>query len=118
METDIPHDGGALRVQVMYARRDSAWHRTLTLPAGATAADALLACSFRQAFPDYPHAEPSLGIYGRACGPDHPLADGDRLEIYRPLAFDAMESRRRRALHRRAAAASRTSARACSERHT
>jgi putative ubiquitin-RnfH superfamily antitoxin RatB of RatAB toxin-antitoxin module len=31
-----------------------------------------------------------------------PLADGDRVEIYRGLSFDPMESRRRRAEHRRA----------------
>ncbi|WP_195846919.1 RnfH family protein, partial [Bordetella pertussis] len=36
---------------------------------------------------------------------DAPLADGDRVEIYRGLSFDPKESRRRRAEHRRALAA-------------
>jgi hypothetical protein len=38
-----------------------------------------------------------LGVFGRRCAPDTPLRDGDRVEVYRPLSFDPMESRRRRA---------------------
>jgi putative ubiquitin-RnfH superfamily antitoxin RatB of RatAB toxin-antitoxin module len=31
---------------------------------------------------------------------EHPLADGDRVEIYRPLAMDPKEARKRRAQKR------------------
>ena len=42
--------------------------------------------------------------YGRELGVDLKMlrAAGDRVEIYRPLNFDPMESRRRRAVHRNA----------------
>ena len=42
-----------------------------------------------------------VGIWGRRCSLDEPLADGDRVEIYRPLIIDPMERRRARADLRR-----------------
>ncbi|SAI02043.1 Uncharacterised protein family (UPF0125) [Bordetella ansorpii] len=92
---------GALRVQVCHAAAASAWQRDLTLPAGATVADALAASGFAQAFPGIDPWRHGVGIYGHACVPDAPLSDGDRVEIYRELRFDPKESRRRRVEHRR-----------------
>ena len=42
-----------------------------------------------------------VGVYGRRVALDHLLADGDRVEIYRPLRVDPKEARRRRALRAR-----------------
>jgi len=74
----------------------------LELPAGATAAQALDASGYSSRFPGHEPSPPAIGVYGRACAPEHVLQDGDRLEIYRPLDFDPLESRRRRAAHKRA----------------
>ena len=41
-------------------------------------------------------------MFGQACEFDRVLADQDRVEVYRALVFDPMESRRRRAVHRQA----------------
>jgi hypothetical protein len=41
-----------------------------------------------------------LGIYGKGVAAGLPLADGDRVEIYRPLGLDPKEARRRRALRK------------------
>jgi putative ubiquitin-RnfH superfamily antitoxin RatB of RatAB toxin-antitoxin module len=41
-----------------------------------------------------------VGIFGRLVSPDTPVADGDRIELYRPLAADPKEARRRRAAKR------------------
>jgi uncharacterized protein len=38
-----------------------------------------------------------VGIFGRVCDPGQLLADGDRVEIYRPLAADPKSARRARA---------------------
>ncbi len=38
----------------------------------------------------------TVGIFGRVVGPGEPLADGDRVEIYRPLAADPKTARRTR----------------------
>jgi len=93
---------GGLRVEVCHARPEGAWRRVLTLPAGATVAQALAASGFAEAFPQVDAWRQGVGIYGKACEADTPLADGDRVEVYRPLTFDPKESRRRRVEHRRA----------------
>lgn len=92
---------GVVHVRLVYARPGLVWRRKLRLPAGATVGDALEAGRFAEQMPGQGEAV-SYGIFGQACREDHVLADGDRVEIYRPLAFDPMESRRRRAAHRAA----------------
>jgi putative ubiquitin-RnfH superfamily antitoxin RatB of RatAB toxin-antitoxin module len=90
-----------LRVHLVYASGPGqAWTQTLDLPPGSTLAQAVSASGFAQRFPGYDLACLQAGIYGQRCEPERELADGDRVEIYRPLVFDPMESRRRRAQHR------------------
>jgi putative ubiquitin-RnfH superfamily antitoxin RatB of RatAB toxin-antitoxin module len=43
----------------------------------------------------------AVGIWGRTVALDAPLAEGDRVEIYRPLRMDPKEARRRRAQRRK-----------------
>lgn len=71
----------------------------LTLPAGATAADALRASGLLERHPEI--ANPKLGIYGRTVAAGTRLSDGDRVEVYRALLVDPKEARRRRALKTR-----------------
>ena len=70
-------------------------HAALTLPDGATLADALQAGGFT------PPEGMSVGVWGRLLDPATagatPLRDRDRIEFHRPLAVDPMEARRRRA---------------------
>jgi putative ubiquitin-RnfH superfamily antitoxin RatB of RatAB toxin-antitoxin module len=39
----------------------------------------------------------AFGIFGKRTALDHPLSEGDRVEIYRALAMDPKEARRLRA---------------------
>ncbi len=92
-----------IRVRLVYAQGPAdIWSEDVLLAPGATLAQAIDRSRFAQCFPDYDMAGLAAGVYGQRCSPDHPLADGDRVEIYRPLDFDPMESRRRRAQHRKA----------------
>jgi putative ubiquitin-RnfH superfamily antitoxin RatB of RatAB toxin-antitoxin module len=84
----------AIRVEVVYAIRGGVDAVTLELPAGATVRDALVAARMNE-------RGAALGIFGRRVAPETALADGDRVEIYRPLLADAKEQRRRRAKARR-----------------
>jgi uncharacterized protein len=68
---------------------DGAQARSLNLPAGATVRDALAASGLEA------HA---CGIFGKRVALDRKLAEGDRVEIYRPLALDPKEARRWRAM--------------------
>ena len=83
----------AIRVEVVYARPDGADAVTVELPPGARVRDALRASGF-----DVDVS--AVGIFGKRVRPDAPLADGDRVEIYRPLALDPKERRRQRARKR------------------
>ena len=82
-----------MKVEVVRARPQGAETMSLELPAGATVREAVTASGL-------PHDD-LFGIFGRRVGPAHRLADGDRVEIYRPLAIDPKEARRRRARKKR-----------------
>lgn len=85
-----------MRIAVAYAAPGAATLVTVDLPAGATAAEAversglvgelgLDAKTLRYA------------IFGQAVRADTPLADGDRVELTRPLLADPKAARRQRA---------------------
>jgi hypothetical protein len=80
----------SIRVEVVLARRDRVGAVTVRLPAGAVVRDAIRASGM--------HADLSaVGVFGKRVPPDTPLADGDRVEIYRALLLDPKERRRQRA---------------------
>ncbi|RTZ47964.1 RnfH family protein [Candidimonas sp. SYP-B2681] len=98
----MSEETGTIAVQLIYAQPDSVWQLNLCLPQGTTVASALAGSGFPALFPEYPYDALAVGIYGQVCSLDRELLQGDRLEIYRPLTFDPMESRHRRAMHREA----------------
>jgi len=69
----------------------------LSLQPGATVADALQGVAeILGAGPGHQWAD-NVGIFGQRCALHRVLRDGDRVEIYRPLAMDAKSARRVRA---------------------
>lgn len=64
--------------------------RQLQLPLGATVQMALVSANRAAVEAD------RIGVFGQPVGLDHVLADGDRLELYRPLRVDPKDARRRR----------------------
>lgn len=91
----------AISVQIVYAQPHTVWQRQLRLLPGATVGQAMQASGFFQQHPDFDASSVVTGIYGRVCAAEQALSDGARIEVYRPLIFDPMESRRRRAAHRK-----------------
>jgi putative ubiquitin-RnfH superfamily antitoxin RatB of RatAB toxin-antitoxin module len=88
--------GGRKNCVVAYALRDEQFLWKVELPADATVADALNAARMSAQRDDVPWDSADVGIFGAACRlTDVPL-DGDRIEIYRPLAADPRERRRAR----------------------
>jgi len=81
----------SIRVEVVRAMAKRVDAVALTLPAGATVEQAIRASGLAGVDLD------AVGIFGRRVPPTTRLADGDRVEIYRPLALDPKEQRRRRA---------------------
>ena len=80
---------GRLRVEVIRALPDRHECTAVELEAGARVRDALSVAGLAPG--------EAVGIFGRRVALDAPLADGDRVEIYRALAVDPKETRRRRA---------------------
>lgn len=84
-----------LRVEVAYALADRQWLMAVEVSEGATVSDAIAVSGLLH---QLALVEPlDVGVFGRRCAPETVLRDGDRVEIYRALDFDPMESRRRRA---------------------
>jgi len=91
-------DGGdGITVEVAYARPGCQRVVELQVPRGTTARQAVLCSRVLEAFPEIDPEAYRLGVFGRRVGPDHVLAQDDRVEIYRPLLVDPREIRRLRA---------------------
>ena len=92
-----PVAGDQLRVEVVYAGFERQWLAEIELAAGSTLMQAVEAAMAAGLIPDAVVDPTQLGIFGRRADADAALADGDRVEIYRPLRLDPKEARRRRA---------------------
>ena len=88
-----------VQVQVCYALPQSTYLRELTLPAGSTVEQAILASEVLQRHAEIDLTSAKIGVYGKLKTLDTILKQGDRVEIYRPLQADPKDSRRRRAAH-------------------
>ncbi|MET0209818.1 MAG: RnfH family protein [Burkholderiaceae bacterium] len=86
-----------MKVEVAYSPSARAVDLCLVeLPEGAKVADAIEASGLLDRHPALRAAPAACGVWGRACRPDRALADGDRVELYRPLAVDPKDARRSR----------------------
>jgi uncharacterized protein len=90
---------GLINVEVVYALPERQKVIALRVAAGTTAFDAVQQSGIAGHFPglDIDHA--TLGIYGKveASPKTRVLADGERVEIYRPLIIDPKDNRKARA---------------------
>mgnify|MGYP002635298230 CR=1 FL=1 len=93
----------SITVDVVYALADKQVLRSVKLVPPASVADAIAASGLNAEFPAIDLTKNKVGIFGQRSTMDTQLQDGDRVEIYRPLNADPMESRRRRAEHARRA---------------
>lgn len=88
-----------ITVEVACAFPDKSWLETLAVSAGCTAMQAVNQSGVQVAMPELVLADCRLGIFSKVIDDpaSHVLADGDRVEIYRPLLLDPKEARRQRA---------------------
>jgi putative ubiquitin-RnfH superfamily antitoxin RatB of RatAB toxin-antitoxin module len=86
----------AIEVEVAYAEPHRQFLRRITLPAGATVGDAIAASGLESDF-GIDASGFETGIWSRPVERNALLANGDRVELYRPLTADPKEARRRRA---------------------
>ncbi|CAN0621700.1 putative component of the Rsx system [Burkholderia multivorans] len=85
-----------LSIEVCYALPDRQTLIAVALPEGATVRDAIDASGVLARHPEIDLAHAKTGIFGKLAPLDAPLADRDRVEIYRPLIVDPKVARQRR----------------------
>ncbi|WP_298235850.1 RnfH family protein [uncultured Azohydromonas sp.] len=68
----------------------------LELPAGATLRDAVEASGLLAKHPHFSPQSLSFSVWGRPQPAEHPLREGDRIELCRALQVDPKEARRLR----------------------
>ena len=92
-------EAGRIRIEVAYALPDRQFLIPIDVPEGSTVQDALLRSGIAEQIAGLDVFSSAVGICGRRVEDPKKerLSDGDRVEIYRPLRVDPMESRRRRA---------------------
>jgi uncharacterized protein len=84
-----------MNVTVVWASPEVTDVVPVTLGTGATAADAVARSGLADAY-GLTLARLSVAIFGRRVSWDAHVADGDRVELTRPLVVDPKEARRRR----------------------
>ncbi len=90
-------NGAPVLIEIAYAEPDRAIVKSLRLAPGSCIADALRLAALDPDFSAVDLANSAVGIFGRQSGREQLLHDGDRVEIYRPLATDPKDARRARA---------------------
>lgn len=85
-----------LCIEVAYALPRVQTVLELEVPPGTTCRTAIGLSGILDRHPDIDLEQMTVGIYGELAELDTQVADGDRVEIYRPLQMDPREQRRRR----------------------
>ena len=95
------------RCTVAYAKRERQFLWSVELPGSASIADALAAARASAALAGeaqgIPWSSAAVGIFGEPRTREASCADGDRIELYRPLHADPRERRRQRVQRERRA---------------
>ena len=86
-----------LQVEVVYALPEQQLVIPMTVPAGITVGEAIECSGILLQLPTIDLARQAVGIWGECCILERLVAQGDRIEIYRPLCQDPKAKRRLRA---------------------
>ena len=85
-----------MKVLVAYARPERQEVVPVTADPGATIRQVIAASGICSRFPEIDLEIQPVGVFGLRRRLDERVREGDRIEIYRPLAEDPRQARRRR----------------------
>jgi uncharacterized protein len=86
-----------LKVAVAYVGPSDQFLRVFEVRVGTSVREAIEQSGVSSKCPEIDLAVNQVGIFGKVTKLDQLVADGDRIEIYRPLIADPKEARKRRA---------------------
>jgi len=84
-----------MHIGVAYADKFKQTWLKLDVPEGSTVQEAIRRSGLLDQFPDIDLARNKVGIFGKLAGLDTVLAEGNRVEIYRPITADPETVERR-----------------------
>lgn len=84
-----------INVGVAYGRTTKQVWLKINVPEGSTIQDAINQSGILEMFPDIDLNTQKVGIFGKIAKLDKVLAEGDRVEIYRPITADPETVERR-----------------------
>jgi len=87
----------SIKVEVAYALPDKQAIVAVDVTPGTTALEAARQSGITDKFDGIDLDNAKLGIFGALVAPGHIMAEGERVEIYRPLIADPKEVRKARA---------------------
>lgn len=87
-----------MNIELVVATGEKQQLVSATVRPGTTAREAIVHSDLASEFPALDFSRCPLGIWGRPVADEQLLAEGDRLEVYRPLQRDPREARRELAL--------------------
>ncbi len=82
-------------IGIAYAAQTRQAWLSVEMPDGATVQDAIERSGILKQFPEIDLEQQKVGIFNKVSKLDAVLADGDRVEIYRPITCDPKTVRRR-----------------------
>jgi uncharacterized protein len=89
--------GDLVTVEVAYALPGQQLILPVSVEPGTSLRQAIERSGILGRFPEIDLQRQKIGVFGQVRNPEAPVADGDRIEIYRSLVADPREARRRRA---------------------
>jgi putative ubiquitin-RnfH superfamily antitoxin RatB of RatAB toxin-antitoxin module len=84
-----------MHIGVAYADKFKQTWLKLDVPEGSTVRDAILRSGLLEAFPEIDLERNAVGVFGKIVTLETALADGNRVEIYRPIVADPETVERR-----------------------
>lgn len=87
-----------IKVELVIALAEEQWLTPVTIAHGSCVADVITASGVRQRYPNVDIDALETGVWARLVDRQHPVKDGDRVELYRELLIDPREARRQLAL--------------------
>ncbi|MEF8792237.1 RnfH family protein [Thiohalorhabdus sp.] len=88
-----------MQISVAYAEPDHQEWIEFEVPEGITAEEAVTMSGILDKFPQLDINDKKLGVFGKPVKREHPLREGDRVEIYRALKADPKKARTRKRHH-------------------
>jgi len=98
----MPEVESRIRVSVVYALPERQCVIELRVSPGTTVEEAVARSGIVERFPQIAAQSLQCAIYGRVAALSSPLAEGDRVEILRPLLIDPKLNRRQAAARAKA----------------